>query len=463
VLIIDEAQNLHTDVLEQIRLLTNLETSQDKLLQIILIGQPELLSILKRRELRQLSQRITARYHLLPLSRRETYGYIRHRLLVAGRSDPIFTSAAMSEVYRLSRGVPRLINVICDRSLLGAYARDKQRIGAGIVRRATRETRGITPRFRRFRTASAIGLAALVALAMIGIAAFFIRGNGFAFRKQAAAVIPVEIHSREPGNRPGEARSMLEDKEAGGAETGGAPAAATVLPGGTAATEAAKGPAAGKNEQRPAQTAPRLADILAASTLRGTSLNSFANLYERLGIKVSLEQSKLGCEAGRDQGYECLFRVGNWNRVRYFDLPAILELALPTGQRHLVTLVRLGNDAATLAIKDREYTFPLAEIDEFWDGSFIIVWQPPFATRLVSPGARGREVLWIRQAVDTLEGKPRNSEAPDLYDEALRRRIIAFQRDRSLPQDGRVGNATLVRLANALKGPAAPSLTRHAP
>ena len=122
VLIIDEAQNLNEDVLEQIRLLTNLETSKEKLLQIILIGQPELLSLLKRKNLRQLAQRITARYHLLALSRSETYAYIQHRLLVAGRRDPLFTRRAMHCVYRLSGGMPRAINIICDRALLGAYA-----------------------------------------------------------------------------------------------------------------------------------------------------------------------------------------------------------------------------------------------------------------------------------------------------------------------------------------------------
>jgi len=463
VLVIDEAQNLHPDVLEQIRLLTNLETSQEKLLQIILIGQPELLSILKRKELRQLAQRITARYHLLPLSRRETYGYVRHRLLVAGRSDPIFTSPAMSEVYRLSRGVPRLINVICDRALLGAYARDKQRIGAGIVRRAGRETRGIVPRFRRFRPASVIGLVAVVMLAVIGVAAFFIRANGPGSREEVAAITSPETRSREPGNHPGEASPNPEGKAAGVPGEGRGTSEFVAGPVEIAKTEATKDKAAGAADRSSAPTASRLADILADSSLRGTSITSFANLHESLGIKVSLDQSKLGCEAGRDQGYECLFRVGNWTRLRYFDLPAILELVLPSGQRHLVTLVGLGDETATLAIKDREYTFPLQEIDAFWDGSFIIVWQPPFASRLVSPGARGREVVWIRQAVDTIEGKTRSSDASDLYDETLRRRIMAFQRDQSLPQDGRVGNATLVRLVNALRGPNAPSLSRHAP
>ena len=118
VLLIDEAQNLSPPVLEQVRLLTNLETTKKKLLQIILIGQPELCEVLARSELRQLAQRITARYHLVPFSRRETFDYIAHRIEVAGGSPRIFSPKARAEVYRQSKGVPRLINVFCDRALL---------------------------------------------------------------------------------------------------------------------------------------------------------------------------------------------------------------------------------------------------------------------------------------------------------------------------------------------------------
>jgi general secretion pathway protein A len=139
VLIVDEAQNLTPDVLEQVRLLTNLETESQKLLQIILIGQPELRELLERNDLRQLAQRITARFHLEPLARRETGIYVRHRLRTAGTAAEIFTPAALREVHRLSRGVPRLINVICDRALLGAYTAERSRVTASLVRRAASE------------------------------------------------------------------------------------------------------------------------------------------------------------------------------------------------------------------------------------------------------------------------------------------------------------------------------------
>jgi general secretion pathway protein A len=143
ILVVDEAQNLSPDVLEQVRLLTNLETAKQKLLQIILIGQPELRDLLAREDLRQLAQRITGRYHLEPLSRDETAKYIEHRLRVAGALGEVFDSGAKREVYRLTDGVPRLINVICDRALLGAYSKETRRVGRRLVRRAAAEIKGI--------------------------------------------------------------------------------------------------------------------------------------------------------------------------------------------------------------------------------------------------------------------------------------------------------------------------------
>ena len=139
VLIIDEAQNLSAEVLEQMRLLTNLETNKRKLLQIILIGQPELALMLERPELRQLSQRVVARYHLGPLSKPEVAAYVRHRLEISGARRQLFPVGLMGRVYRLSGGVPRVINVLCDRSLLGTYVQGKERVDRATLAQAARE------------------------------------------------------------------------------------------------------------------------------------------------------------------------------------------------------------------------------------------------------------------------------------------------------------------------------------
>ncbi len=143
VLIIDEAQDLGFELLEQVRLLSNLETDQRKLLQIVLIGQPELRDKLDERRLRQLRQRITVRYHLAPLSRGETEHYIRHRLQVAGANGrPTFNRWALGAIHRYSGGVPRLINAVCDKALLCGYVDGEDSLGWRHVRRAIRELEG---------------------------------------------------------------------------------------------------------------------------------------------------------------------------------------------------------------------------------------------------------------------------------------------------------------------------------
>src|SRR5689334_13334979 len=163
VVVVDEAQNLAPTVLEQVRLLTNLETNTRKLLQIILIGQPELRDLLARNELRQLAQRITGRSHLSPLTPAETAAYVRHRLRVAGATSDIFSPTALSEVHRLATGVPRVINVVCDRALLGAYSTDRHRVTASLVRHAAQEVFGkrFSPRWLPW-----VGTAAAVVLLM---------------------------------------------------------------------------------------------------------------------------------------------------------------------------------------------------------------------------------------------------------------------------------------------------------
>jgi general secretion pathway protein A len=139
ILIIDEAQHLQPAVLEQLRLLTNLETNTKKLLQVILIGQPELQQLLQRQDLRQLAQRITARYHLMPLTLAEVQYYVQHRLQVAGCNRPVFTEAALKKLFQLSGGIPRLVNLICDRALLGGYSQQKALIDAPLVQQAAGE------------------------------------------------------------------------------------------------------------------------------------------------------------------------------------------------------------------------------------------------------------------------------------------------------------------------------------
>ncbi len=176
VLIIDEAQSLSVDVLEQLRLLTNLETTQRKLLQIILIGQPELRDMLARPELEQLAQRVIARYHLEALTGGETAQYIHHRLTVAGLTRAVpFDAGAIQRIHDLARGVPRRINLLCDRALLGAYATGQANVSLAIVDKAAAEVLGSVPRRTRkrepwrWRLTAALGLGVVLGAALFGV------------------------------------------------------------------------------------------------------------------------------------------------------------------------------------------------------------------------------------------------------------------------------------------------------
>jgi general secretion pathway protein A len=445
VLIIDEAQNLSAEVLEQIRLLTNLETVAEKLLQIILIGQPELTNLLAGRQLRQLAQRVTARYHLLPFSASDTVAYIRHRLRVGGRGSELFTWAAMRWVHRLSGGVPRLINVICDRALLGAYAHDLRRIDVATVRRAGREVRGAAPADgHRGRLAWTVGLAALgvagAALAVFGTSLWI----SLPQTDRAASAVPAD-------------RRALPVVQATSGTTRARDAAAL----GTPAKDPT--PPAGVTPN-PVPGAPRLAELLGDASAGGGDHAAFSSLSSLWGFEYRVPQTGLGCDAMRSAGLQCLFRSGNWNRLRRLDLPVILELIGPTGARRRATLVALGEDRATLAVGGKEQAFPLDEIDQVWDGSFILVWKaPPIRSRLISRGMQGTDVAWLRERLDAFEGKTSKGAGPDVYDASLEQRVVAFQKSRALTADGLVGDETLLQLTLATREPGVPSLSSRAP
>jgi general secretion pathway protein A len=452
VLIIDEAQNLSGDVLEQIRLLTNLETSQEKLLQIILIGQPELLTVLKGKDLKQIAQRVTARYHLLALSRHETFAYIRHRLRVAGRKDPIFTDSAMRCIYRLSCGMPRLINILCDRSLLGAYALDKRQVNAAIVRRASRETQGTISLPRSYRFVLRFGVVAILALIAAGAVLFNSTNLRFWRQDKAASSSIRNDESQVRTAAPPVSMQRMErssSKIAEPVQTG-----ASSTPGPTSSPKPQ-----GNAEKGPASAADlRLADLFSNPS---RSAFTFSDLFTRYGIQPSSKPSELGCKTAQAQGFECQFLVGNWHKLRRYDVPAILELLLPTGVHKRATLVGLNGDIATLVVGGHEYSFPLSEVDQVWDGSFIILWKPPYPPPYpLAPGAAGDNVVWVRRALEALDKRPADSTISNVYDDELRQRIRSFQHNRSLIQDGLLGHETLVRLTLALEGPNAPSLSK---
>ncbi|HET9489680.1 MAG TPA: AAA family ATPase [Methylomirabilota bacterium] len=419
VLIIDEAQNLSADVLEQVRLLTNLETARDKLLQIILIGQTELGALLERPELRQLAQRVTARYHLRPFSFDETRAYIIHRLAVAGRTRMLFSPWALREIHRLSRGVPRLINVICDRALLGAYASTRSWVDARTVRRAAREVRGARIARRRWPWLGA-------GVSVLALAAVLVTTDR----------LPDVFSASKPA----------------GDVSGVALVTATDMPPALSGNGAAGPPAV------PGLEIP-LEEVLTSPSMRTDRPKAFSTLFARWGLRFS--DAADVCQFGQAAGLRCLARNGTWGWLRRLDLPAVIELRMRAGEQYFATVIALEEQRATLDFGGQQLMFPLAEIDQYWNGAFVLLWSAPLSDSVLVPGQRGPDVRWLRRQLVAVNGASLDTES-DVYDPDVIREVTAFQRSRLLADDGIAGEETLAHLSAAVREPGKPRLSAAA-
>ena len=428
IVIVDEAQNLSAQVLEQVRLLTNLETATQKLLQIILIGQPELREILDRTDLRQLAQRITGRYHLNPLAKAETEQYVRHRLRVAGASGEIFTPAALDEVHRVSSGVPRVINVVCDRALLGAYTEDTKKVTPALVRRAAGEVYG-----RRFVPSWLGWLAAVAALAGVCVTVFLtssIWRHPVSTLHAAAKPLP----------------------------------AARLVPAATSAPAGAVTGAATSAKPSPPKGAPPLSinALLAENAANTGDAAAFRRLLSLWG--TAMTDDKDPCGQAQKAGLACLEQRGSWAQVRALNRPAILTLTDDEGQRHRVVLSALDDGYGTLDLGEHDVRVPLDELSRDWFGEFTVVWKPKTPhTRLLSLGMRGDEVRWLRRSLNALHGAASDPALDDVYDQELAIAVQNFQREHRLNVDGVAGLQTQVVLDTALADPGSPLLSPLTP
>ncbi len=404
VLIIDEAQALTGEVLEQVRLLTNLETSRQKLLQIILVGQPELRELLARTELRQLAQRITGRYHLEPLSPKETRAYVHHRLNVAGAIAPIFTLSGLRAVQRVTAGIPRLINIICDRALLGAFTRELRQVDAGLVRHAAREVLESKPAGGNRKTLAWLGALAVILLSAVTV---------------LAAI----------------------------GHLGGLPPDTQSVPAKTAARAAPK--------SAPAISASAW---LADATHPTDTDTAFNTLFSLWGMHYNPGGAGSGCEEAQAAGLRCLYRKGTWNNLRSFDRPAIITLTDAQGILHQVVVTALDTTSATLQAGSVRMRFPISELDPLWYGDYLLLWKPnPNAPLPLKPGMIGTAVSWLRTQLATLEHTPDSGST--IYDANLITAVKQFQASQHLRVDGIAGEETLIHLNTALNVPGTPHLT----
>jgi general secretion pathway protein A len=421
ILVVDEAQNLAPDVLEEVRLLTNLETAKQKLLQIVLIGQPELRDLLARNDLRQLAQRITGRYHLEPLSRDETAQYIEHRLKVAGALSEVFDGAAKREVFRLSQGVPRLINVICDRALLGAYTVESRRVNRNMIRRAAVEITGKTEEARWPRWAvPVISVAAAVVIAFGILAALDERLTAVDAAIEPAVAEIIAEPAPEPEPEP--VVEIVAQEE---------------------------------------QSEPELsldAQLQLASELT-RSESALVTLLETWGLDSP--RGKAGCTHAAEAGYECLFQRGSWSGLKQYDRPAILTLVDSRGAAHAVVLTAINGESVELSIGGVAVMHSLAEVSDMWFGEYLLLWRPPNgSSEALGPGSIGPGVIWLRQSLVAIDNRyATTTPESDVFDDELMNRVREFQRDNRLDVDGLAGRQTQIVINTLLDPNNMPRLT----
>jgi general secretion pathway protein A len=444
VLIIDEAQNLSSDVLEQVRLLTNLETPTRKLLQIILIGQPELRALLARPEMRQLAQRVTARYHLEPIAQQEVSGYIQHRLQICGASHIVFNKRTVDLIRRLSGGIPRLINVLCDRSLLGAYVEGKSQVDRQIVKKAAREVLAEDAELsdsRRWVVPALVGLAgALLVSAVIYYHPWQKMNIRAAFFDERETSPPV------PAATPSLGRYRA-------ASPGEAPVAAAVNV--TAAVNS--DPAAPMTGM---QDGFSLESLLAAADA-SYDRSAWAALLAQWSIALPSDRKPDFCNFVYNNGMRCSFGTGTWATLRFYDRPVILKLDTADGRRVPVVLRHLDDSVAELVVGDQIYRVPTEQVDQYWHGDYILLLQaPPNGSMNMRAGFAGPDVGWLREQIEHIQGVDLASPSPLYFDDGLRQHVLDFQRSNGLATDGIVGKNTLIRLNSQSGNPGVPRLLR---
>jgi general secretion pathway protein A len=425
VLVIDEAQNLSADVLEQLRLLTNLETNERKLLQIILIGQPELRAMLARPDMQQLAQRVIARYHLEALTEDETAHYVRHRLAVAGLRQVVpFDQRVMRRIFRYSNGVPRRINLLCDRALLGAYANGKSIVDSDILDKAAEEVLDAADfshvRRVRYERAALVGIGLAVGAAVVGVVGFSLeRGDGGARAEQLAAATPPQ------------------------AAVAAAPAAGPVP-----VEPVASAPETGK---------PASFDLRKGfASLVGAEKEAWQQMASAWNIAPG---SGDPCAAAERQQVRC-YRTSTATLalIRQLDRPGVLTLRDAANRPAHVVISGLSNDSATLNIGGIAQTVPLVVLADYWRGEFATFWRPPpnYAGTIVD--SRAGAAPWVAEKLATALGDT-GPVGQQLDDATLRTWIHRFQLAQGLPSDGSAGPITLMQL-NRASGVDEPRLQR---
>lgn len=479
VVVIDEAQNLSPEALEQVRLLTNLETAKHKLLQMVLLGQPELRQLLERQNLRQLAQRITARYHLAPLNEAETFAYIKHRMRVAGARQSHFSKPALKAIYQRSGGVPRLINIIADRSLAGAYSQEKDQVNAALVHAAADE---VQPSEKRVVQRGGLSYA-LVAVAVLAMGGLLL-----AWQQQWLELEWLGLGSDDAATD----KAMAQQHSAFGSADAGRPAEtrdkpelqpdSTVLESvGNAASISADAPsptnsAAGLNRPVDSLTvvstealplrdpqwsyqSPATSQALTAEWLADQHLLAYPALAQLWHEPDQSKELLLACEGMTARGFACLTERGNWARVKNLGLPVILVLRAE-GDKH-VLLRGINRQRILLGAGSNSQWFQRDKVDELWMGEYIVAWPqspdwPPQIRR--GDNSAAMDIVFSMAA---LAEPPWQGLRNGQFDLTFENWLKSFQQSHGLLADGIVGPQTLLYLM--APGIAEPRLETESP
>ena len=457
VVIIDEAQALQVKVLDQLRLLSNLETDTEKLIQIVLIGQPELDQLLKKSELRQLRQRITISWELLPLNRDETRGYIQHRVNVAlGKGRVQFARSAVELIYKYSHGIPRMINVLADRSLLIAYTMNTKKITPKIVRTAVKDVGGLTPLPTWMGTLWKSVLPGLLALTILLFGANYLMLSDFTKANREEKDINLLIKENPiitNGHISSKTRvPTIELPRAG------TPALKELEPITHNNKANAQDPSSAielLKARRIPSTKPliisqqdKLVTYLASLSLNESRLEATNWILKKWNIDIASYQNKGGSllkAIAEEQKLLAYDLNANFDKLAVFNYPAILEIALPNTQgTKYLSLVSINGEDGIFGSVDR-IEMPLKVIDLMWTHKAIILWKDfESLPERFGTGFEGKQAIWLQKNLRLL-GFFKGREAPS-YGPNTQLSVAKFQRKHHIKDDGQFGTESKIML-----------------
>ena len=453
VLIIDEAQNLSYELLEQVRLLTNLETNERKLLQIVMLGQPELREKLLRPEMRQLQQRITARYHLGTLGKKDTSAYIAHRLAVAGVRRKLFKQPALNRLFKLSGGVPRLINLLCDRALLGAYAQGAGKIDREIVQKAAAEIMdgGKKNMFNSGGSSTWALAGVMAALIVWGV----ISGsfNDFLDYYHLAPRLTEQ-------KRPNLAQCLISHHR------DMAPAPDKVIVDG----KYGSAPVLAEDQESVCRESASSDDLSAPDHLSWpidqprdrNKIMAYKALFDEWGESYDESQYRVACNQAMTVGLSCLYKQGNLGSLRRLNRPAVLRFLDTDGLEYFATLVGLRGGIAHLLVGGQSEIVSTDELEGQWTGTYTLLWKIPVGYQgAVLPGRSASWLPWLNDHLAVASGRQINADiegGAKVLEGKLLEKVKTFQHDNGLESDGILGPQTIISLNSAVSGQLLPTL-----